>query len=517
MPESDDITVKPVLLQKGTTKLALYGLSNVRDERLHRSFRLGKVRFMRPELYQDEWFNLIAVHQNHHAYTSTNYLPENFIQNFFDFVVWGHEHECKIDPILNPEQDFFVCQPGSSVATSLCAGEALPKHVGVLSIKDRDWKMRKIPLKTVRPFIMKEISLSDYDEIDPNQRNKADIIALLMEQVEEAIVEAREQWFEIQEDSEMSTTPPLPLIRLRVDYSSTVGTYELENPQRFSQRFLGKVANANDVVQFHMKKKKPVTRKAKGDAVSEERPDLSDVGLNGLRVSALVKQFLSKQTLQCLPENELGEAVTQFVEKDDKDAVKDFVTDHLQSQVNIMTKNKTTENNLNEAIEKTKVEIAEQFANRQELLRQKRAQKEAARVSDFDSDDEGTSRRSESPVRTRKPAAAPRRKPASPVSKKKAPAKKRRKPISEEEEEQEEEEVEDAILSELEDEVEKPAPKTRTRAARASTRAAPTRQTQLKFSSTPAAKIEKSTQQQSISISSDEDDVFKPVSTKRRR
>ena len=30
-PESDNILVKPVLLQKGGTKLALYGLSNVRD------------------------------------------------------------------------------------------------------------------------------------------------------------------------------------------------------------------------------------------------------------------------------------------------------------------------------------------------------------------------------------------------------------------------------------------------------------------------------------------------------
>jgi len=54
----------PVLLQKGRTKLALYGLSNVRDERLFRTFRDGKTKFMRPSLQQKEWFSMICVHQN---------------------------------------------------------------------------------------------------------------------------------------------------------------------------------------------------------------------------------------------------------------------------------------------------------------------------------------------------------------------------------------------------------------------------------------------------------------------
>ena len=59
----------------------------------------------------------------------TAYLPENFIQSFFDMVIWGHEHECLIDPVYNAEQGFYVVQPGSSVATSLCEGEAVPKYV----------------------------------------------------------------------------------------------------------------------------------------------------------------------------------------------------------------------------------------------------------------------------------------------------------------------------------------------------------------------------------------------------
>ncbi len=61
------------------------------------------------------------------AHTETNYIPESFLQDFLDVVIWGHEHECLIDPVRNPQQNFDVIQPGSSVATSLIAAEAVPK------------------------------------------------------------------------------------------------------------------------------------------------------------------------------------------------------------------------------------------------------------------------------------------------------------------------------------------------------------------------------------------------------
>ena len=64
MHESDNIQIKPVLLQKGRTKLALYGMSNVRDERLFRTFRDGQVKFFRPGTQGSDWFNLMSVHQN---------------------------------------------------------------------------------------------------------------------------------------------------------------------------------------------------------------------------------------------------------------------------------------------------------------------------------------------------------------------------------------------------------------------------------------------------------------------
>lgn len=60
---------------------------------------------------------------------ATNYIPEQFLDDFLDLVVWGHEHECKIAPVRNEQQLFYVTQPGSSVITSLSPGEAVKKFV----------------------------------------------------------------------------------------------------------------------------------------------------------------------------------------------------------------------------------------------------------------------------------------------------------------------------------------------------------------------------------------------------
>ena len=38
-----------------------------------------------------------------------------------DMIIWGHEHESIVDPVRN--EHFHISQPGSTVATSLVAGE----------------------------------------------------------------------------------------------------------------------------------------------------------------------------------------------------------------------------------------------------------------------------------------------------------------------------------------------------------------------------------------------------------
>jgi double-strand break repair protein MRE11 len=83
---------------------------------------------MRPAEDKDGWFNLFVLHQNRAKHGTHNYIPESFLPPFMDLVVWGHEHECLIDPTPIAAGGTFVTQPGSSVATSLSDGEAVKKY-----------------------------------------------------------------------------------------------------------------------------------------------------------------------------------------------------------------------------------------------------------------------------------------------------------------------------------------------------------------------------------------------------
>lgn len=336
-PESDNIQVKPVLLQKGRTKLALYGLSNVRDERLFRTFRDGHVKFFQPSESTGDWFNIMSVHQNHHAYTETNFLPERFLPNFMDLIIWGHEHECKIDPQTNSIQGFKVMQPGSSVATSLVKGEAEEKQVAIVSVTGTSFESENIRLKTVRPFVVREIALSDYPEIQElafqeDPRNA--LTSFLSGIIEEMIQEADQRWYALQEEGDEmdeEEKAPKPLIRLRVEATPPEGgKYDFANPQRFSANFASRVANAHDVIQVHRKRAAVSGKRRQPDM--PEQSVLQQIEFDSDAVEKLVKEYLAAQSLQVLPSNAFSDAVGQYVNKDDKHAMEQFLKDQLEEQ-----------------------------------------------------------------------------------------------------------------------------------------------------------------------------------------
>jgi double-strand break repair protein MRE11 len=497
-PEVDKIQVKPVLLQKGRTKLALYGLSNVRDERLFHTWRDGNVKFFQPGTQKDEWFNIMSVHQNHHAHTPTSYLPENFLPDFMDLVVWGHEHECLIDPRYNPEMGFHVMQPGSSVATSLMPGEAVPKHVAIISVTGKEFTSESIRLKTVRPFIMKEIVLAEEKEIKDRELwrtsdNRAKITQYLNQIVEDLIEEAKREWLELQDDREENDEleVPRPLVRLRVEYTAPQpGEFNVENPQRFSNRFMDRVANVNDIVQFHRKKKAPTrkfpdvlkessTNECKGTMKNNaEMPDektMQEITLSTIGVDKLVKEFLTAQSLTILPQNSFGDAVSQFVNKDDKHAMEQFVNESLKNQLkHLMEANEVDESEIADEMEQYRSQLEDLFASGQ--LRKTRKSKTKPKPVTWDSEEDGhwndqpgalirSDNEAENDdndfgsIPTRKPAARGRAKATgstrqSPAAKKAAPAAKgtRGKKKVIEEEEEEEDEDGDAIMISDDDE-----------------------------------------------------------------
>ncbi|KCV72954.1 double-strand break repair protein MRE11 [Fonticula alba] len=121
----NQFSVKPVRLRKGNVDLNIFGIGNIRDERLHHTFLQEGVKF--EDLRHDRCFNMLMLHQNRVQHTGAlaqNFIPEEFLSRYgFHLTFWGHEHECRIIP--QSGTPLPVSQPGSSVATALCKGEAV--------------------------------------------------------------------------------------------------------------------------------------------------------------------------------------------------------------------------------------------------------------------------------------------------------------------------------------------------------------------------------------------------------
>ncbi|CAN1239236.1 Double-strand break repair protein MRE11 [Linum grandiflorum] len=321
------ITLYPILVKKGSTNIALYGLGNIRDERLNRMFQTPHaVQWMRPEVQEgceeSDWFNILVLHQNRVKTNPKNAINEHFLPRFLDFIVWGHEHECVIDPQEVPGMGFHITQPGSSVATSLIDGESKPKHVLLLEIKGNQYRPTKLPLSTVRHFEYTEVVLKEETDIDPDDQNS---ILEHLDKVVSTMIEKSSR--NVISRSELK----LPLIRVKVDYSG----YMTINPQRFGQKYVGKVANPQDILIFSKSSKK-----GQSDAGISDCERLRPDELNQQNIEALVAE--SNLKMEILPVNDLDVALHNFVNKDDKMAFYTCVQHNLQETRSKLAKDTDT-------------------------------------------------------------------------------------------------------------------------------------------------------------------------------
>ena len=180
-----------------------------------------------------------------------------------DLVVWGHEHECNIEPAESAVGTFRISQPGSSVATSLTEGESIQKNIGILDIKGEQFRLEAVPLMQVRSFATGNMCLSE-TRLDAEDLRVDDAMTdILAKEVEKLIADARSTSRLLklddgnsngdgddvrrQDDSEDNTLskqlnfhvkkPERVLVRLKVEHS---GFSTLHN-QRFGSRFVNEV------------------------------------------------------------------------------------------------------------------------------------------------------------------------------------------------------------------------------------------------------------------------------------
>lgn len=313
----DMIAVRPVLLRKGDTRIALYGMGNIKDERLSYELKAKHVCMYRPAEDPDDWFNLLVVHQNRAAHNPRAFIPESAFDDSVDLVVWGHEHEQRILPEAVSEKNYYISQPGSSIATSLSPGETVEKCVAIVHVDHKDFKIEPIALQSVRPFVMKDISLpteAAAARLDPSKRE--DVTKLLRKHVDSLIGAAERAWEErvaaIPQDARRPQ--PLPLVRLRVAYDTQI---PLGNLARFGHEFAGRIANPKDVVQLQLKRSRQARDSSAGHVVRLNKDMIPAEKLERIQLSSLVLENVRLQNFDLLDAAQLQRSVMGYVEKDE--------------------------------------------------------------------------------------------------------------------------------------------------------------------------------------------------------
>lgn len=337
----DEIELKPLIFYKNNQPIAIYSLGHLKDRRLYNLFLNKKIKFVKPEM---KCFNILVVHQNRIEYNKKDFLPHEFLPDFFDLVIYGHEHES----ILLKLDSFILLQCGSSVRTSLSQKEMYDKFFYILDTEEGT--LERLESKTVRRFLIDKLENVEYEEevikkinfLIQKSKSESKFYASEDEFKEVFCQKLFNNDFICDEENnkkiknkemhknvilrksliekfkvrlnELQTKILLPLIRLRI---STKNSYTI-NKNKIRLLFKDLIANPNELLLI-----KKITSEIKKESIYEKKEEMSNILKNNLKFKAL---------------NEDGfiNALNDFVNKDDKNAFSVFVNQSLNKLVNKM-------------------------------------------------------------------------------------------------------------------------------------------------------------------------------------
>lgn len=116
---------------------------------------------------------------------------------------------------------------------------------------------------------------------------------------------------------------------------------------------------------------------------------MEQLSIDTIKVEKLVREYLAAQSLTVLPQNRFGDAVSQFIDKDDKHAMEIFIDDSLTSQI----KHLLEEEDLDDDNAAEKMKVIQSLMERQAeagQLKSSRRQKLKPKPADWDSEVEGS-------------------------------------------------------------------------------------------------------------------------------
>ncbi|XP_014601680.1 PREDICTED: double-strand break repair protein MRE11A isoform X1 [Polistes canadensis] len=338
----EKLTIEPIVLKKGSTHISLYGMGYVNDQRLHRLIKNDKL-VLKEVKEIPECFNILVLHQNRVQHSLTDFVPENKLPKFLNLVVWGHEHQCRIEPESVAGAEYFISQPGSSIATSLCQNETIPKHVGLLSINKLRFNIKKLKLNTVRPFVLDTINLYKNSEIE--ERRNADcanpniIINYIDEYIEHKILPKV-----LTQYTGHPKQPKEPLVRLRILYKDENDLFETTG---LGQKYCDEVLNPMSMILFrkifdNSKSSNDEFFNSSLDDVTEKFQFEDEETGWTQSVQEYIKEYFdleeNRNLLTVLSAGGLNETLSQYIIKGDEDAIKDVIQDQISKNKDYLKK-----------------------------------------------------------------------------------------------------------------------------------------------------------------------------------
>ena len=311
----DKIEVEPIVIRKGTSMLALFGLGAVRNERLYRTFSQNNVHFLQTK---EDTFNLFIIHQNRVKHGEKSYIKTEFIPTFMDLVFWGHEHDNQIIPtnVSVASKLIYITQPGSTVATSLSEGEAGEKNVGILYVKAKEFKIDPRILLSVRPFLTEDLFLddrvSDYDDDMISQYISAKMDNLL--------------------DKVKTLFPDnnkVPLLRIRVSLSKPYNQNTVKRD--FLAKYSSKVANPGEVLLFSKKQKKRSKLIKENPTEDSMLTEFEDPYVAEDSIIELFRDIAVNDDLHILHSETLSLVLEEFVVKEEPRAMERYATSMVKN------------------------------------------------------------------------------------------------------------------------------------------------------------------------------------------
>lgn len=302
----DNIELDPVLI-KGNKKIALYGMGHIKDRRVYKTFLKGNVKYLRPA--GEDWINILMVHQNRTP-RKDEYLPEDFIDSFFDLVIYGHEHES----IKIRHKSFDVIQCGSTVRTSLCDGESGDKFVYVIDLSEK-MHLSRIKLATVRPFFNDTIKINAGDAFQQIRRRIEDLV------------------------TSTTSSNMLPLLRLRVDIENGLDF----NKHQIITLLEGKIANTEDAIKIA---RKVLKQTVKGVA----KPTKTDI-------VDLYASILEGCDLKALQHHRILDSLLDFLNKDCKESFNNLVKEGMTNIISNVNFEDLVSENIETAIKNARERI----------------------------------------------------------------------------------------------------------------------------------------------------------------